>query len=91
MFLEPHRDLASLYQNLQLITHPISDHHVSSAQKQWANTGILAHSSGRLSTDHLTFGREEVLRTRKTKAHPGTEGRQGRRLGFLPRMQPALG
>lgn len=37
MFLEPHRDLASLYQNLQLITQPISDRHVSSAQKQRAN------------------------------------------------------
>lgn len=74
MFLEPHRDLASLYQNLQLITHPISNRHVSSAQKQWANRGRLAHSSGRLLTGHLTLGQGRSFKAQENKSSSWDRG-----------------
>lgn len=74
MFLEPHRDLASLYQNLQLVTHPISDCHVSSAQKQWTNRGRLAHSSGRLLIGHLTFDQGRSFKAQENKSSSWDRG-----------------
>lgn len=61
-FLEPHRDLASLYQNLQLITH---SHQRQScvlgikAVAQWRHTGTQLGVA--LPTDHLTLGQGRSL------------------------------